>query len=111
MGCNIEPLQKSRDSLLKDGVESEYIFQTPIVGWAIQNTDVIPIVPGLGGNDPAKLEDVIWSVSKSGIYFSSMTRTESMDSFIKKSITILDARIQELQDLLCKDEFRIVNSI
>ena len=101
---NIEPLQKSRDSLLKDGVESEYIFQTPIVGWAIRNADVMPIAPGFGGNDLAKLEDMIWSLSKSGTCFPSFSETKSIDSFVKKSISILDARIQELQDLLCKDE-------
>lgn len=98
---NIEPLQKSHDSLLRDGVKSEYISQTPIVGWAIQNTDVIPIAPGLGGHDPAKLEDVIWSVSKSGTCFSSFPRTESMESFIQRAISILETRIRELLDLVC----------
>ena len=99
---NIEPLQKSRDSLLKDGLRSEYVFQTPIIGWAIQNTDVMPIAPGIGGHDPAKLEDVIWSVTKSEICFSSFPRTESIESFIQRAISIIETRIRELLDLICK---------
>jgi hypothetical protein len=98
---NIEPLQKSRDSLFKDGLRSEYVFQTPIIGWAIQNADVMPIAPGLGGNDPAELEDVIWSVSQNGACFSSFSRTESMESFIQRAISIIETRISELLDLIC----------
>ena len=97
---NIEPLQKSRDSLLRDGVKSEYISQTPIIGWAIHNTDVIPIVPGFGGHDPVKFEDVIWSVSKSGACFTSFPQTESIESFIQRAISIIETRIRELLHLI-----------
>jgi hypothetical protein len=99
---NIEHLQRARDSLMQDGAESEFIFTTPIIGWSLLHTSVLPISPGIGGNDSSRLEDWIWVVSKNGVCFSSPLQPNSMESFIHKAISMIDTRIIELQELMCK---------